>query len=418
MDVRRLQRELTTYTGEQTARDGVIKAMEGLQTNTLFSALATSLQNPELASLLDKPYHTLQAKEIELWSHKWAASFLHLELCYCQERLLPALLRPLYAWLQTLKIASLTLIPCGYLAMLPLTTFLLDDGETLGEKIPTSLAPSALSLTHASGSSTLRTGVHTFGNPQSDLYWGEREAHALAEIARQLHINNRKAVQGAVTRDALFQSLQNAQIVDLSCHGLVKSDDYLQSFLHLARKPLSAESPQLTLAEILHWEREVQGLRLLILSSCQSAVPDARKAVEEVRSLSSALLQAGARAVLAPLWSVNEKATYLLMVRFAQEWFPRMHAEPPAAALARAQCWLRTVTNHELAHWETSPCLSLLPKEQAGMTTDQEEAKSSPLSYEVTEVQKGIRKEAAHGDPSRRPYANPIYWAGFQIAGW
>src|SRR5258708_36717653 len=66
------------------------------------------------------------------------------------------------------------------------------------------------------------------------------------------------------------------------------------------------------------------------------------------------MLQAGARAVRASLWPVDDKAPYLLIVRFAQEWFPRMQSEPPAAALARAQRWLRTVTNRDLQRWRAT----------------------------------------------------------------
>jgi len=63
------------------------------------------------------------------------------------------------------------------------------------------------------------------------------------------------------------------------------------------------------------------------------------------------MLQAGAEAVLAPLWSVEELATYLLMARFAQVWFPNMKSKAPAAALIEAQHWLRTVTIRGLLAW-------------------------------------------------------------------
>lgn len=71
-----------------------------------------------------------------------------------------------------------------------------------------------------------------------------------------------------------------------------------------------------------------------------------------MRSLAAGMLQAGAEAVLAALWPVDDRATYLLITRFAQEWLPRMETEPPAAALARAQKWLRSVTNRELQVWQ------------------------------------------------------------------
>ena len=51
-------------------------------------------------------------------------------------------------------------------------------------------------------------------------------------------------------------------------------------------------------------------------------------------ALRAGMLQAGARAVMASLWSIDDKATYLFIIRFAQEWFPNLQTEPPAAALA------------------------------------------------------------------------------------
>ncbi len=172
----------------------------------------------------------------------------------------------------------------------------------------------------------------------------------------------------------------------------------------------------------------MQGLQLLILSACESAAADLKGAVDEVRSISTAMLQAGAHAVLAPLWKVNDHATFLLMARFAQEWFPRIKKESPAAALARAQRWLRNVTNEELSSWEASA----LPQEKEQQETTMHmntwqqnygsEANSTSdrqrLRAEMHDAEGLIRQEASTNQPDLRPYADPIYWAGFQIVGW
>ena len=119
----------------------------------------------------------------------------------------------------------------------------------------------------------------------------------------------------------------------------------------------------------------MDGLRLFILSSCQTAILDIDGAIDEVRSLAVGIIQAGARAVLGTLWSVDDEATYLLIVRFAQEWFLRMDDEPPSAAFGRAQRWLRTVTNYNLAEWRVTTLSPLVLEEQskAGLTMSQQE---------------------------------------------
>jgi CHAT domain-containing protein len=276
----------------------------------------------------------------------------------------------------------------------------MDEDKTLGDWFPTSIAPSALSLLHVQPSGEIRDGVYTLGNPRGDLRFAEAEAYALQYIARKLGITSHCTMQEAVTSTALRKSLKHALVIDLACHGKVNPDDYLQSCLMLAH------DPPLTLGTILNWGRDMQGLRLLILSACESATADLQGAVDEVRSLTPAMLQAGACAVLAPLWRVDDRATFLLMTRFATEWFPQIRTEPPAVALARAQRWLRNVTNEELKHWEARALpLSPVPGPQK-------------LRSDMSQAEEIIRTVAARNPSHLRPYADPIFWAGFQIAGW
>ncbi len=182
----------------------------------------------------------------------------------------------------------------------------------------------------------------------------------------------------------------------------------------------------------------IEGLRLLILSACQTAILNLREASDEVRSLAAGMLQSGAEAVLAAQWAVDDEATYLLVVRFAQEWLPRMHNEPPATALARAQRWLRTATRGDLEEWYATSFPETSGEEewhQAG--TEQPEidlwrafseqggpgrlvaVRGRGNRYEVNEAQalvrSGVRQQNEH---KVCPYADPIYWAGFQITGW
>jgi CHAT domain-containing protein len=208
--------------------------------------------------------------------------------------------------------------------------------------------------------------------------------------------------------------------------------DFLRSSLRLAKRK------QFTLAEALNRKVDLRGVRLLILSACHTAILDLRGARNEVRSLAAGMIQAGARAVLAALWSVDDQATYLLVVRFAQEWFPKMDSEAPAAALARAQRWLRTVTNRELQRWRATglPGITAEERQQAGSMTPlhdpwgEEQGVSVGTAkrvavrgrgdrYELSEAETLIHTAAAKQEvPDSCPYADPYYWAGFQVIGW
>ncbi|MFL5627735.1 MAG: CHAT domain-containing protein, partial [Ktedonobacteraceae bacterium] len=132
--------------------------------------------------------------------------------------------------------------------------------------------------------------------------------------------------------------------------------------------------------------------------------------------------------------SVDDRATYLLMVRFAQEWFPKLDNEAPSAALARAQSWLRTVTNRELLAWHASTVPVVTEEERRGAGAE------ISMSYNEQEMLGRSRLVAVRGRGNRyttgeaegevhlkvkqevdldaRPYVNPIYWAAFQVTGW
>src|SRR5258708_30445810 len=128
----------------------------------------------------------------------------------------------------------------------------------------------------------------------------------------------------------MIEVLRTGVVVNASCHGMFDLRNFLRCRLILAHEE------ELTLADMLSDQVDLRGLRLLILSACQTAILDLQGARDEVRSLAAGMLQAGAAAILASLWSVDDQATYLLMVRFALEWFPQLHMDPPATALAPA----------------------------------------------------------------------------------
>jgi len=393
------------------------------------------LNTPELADLAEQPLGSLKPADKALLANTLGHLFLQLEVPRCLKVLAETALSPLITWLLEQGATSLTLIPCGYLAAFPLAAVPLADGRPVGEILPTSVALSAQSLLYDEAADRQRTGLYALGDPRpthQPLPWGEVEAYTLAKLARSVGIPGRVKVQRDAKRTWLIEALQHARVLDASCHGMFDANDFLQSALQLAG------GERLTLAKALNREVDLRGLRLLILSACQTAILDLRGASNEVRSLAAGMIQAGARAVLAALWSVDDRATYLLMVRFAQEWLPRMDHEPPAAALSRAQQWLRTVTNRQLQQWHatTLPIVTEEEREEAGsaypkrnLWTEEEHVAVSAMKlaatrdrgyrYDLPEAESQVHTKAGQqNDLDACPYADPIYWAGFQITGW
>lgn len=356
--------------------------------STLDAAAQEAIATPMLMHLVDQSLEDLSANDRNLLANMMRDRLLKRELQRCLETLADVALRPLVTWLCELGATSITLIPCGWLALFPLAAAMLPDGSTMSETLPASVAPSARSLLVEEYVKTGRSGIYAIGDPRpthQQLFWGEAEALTLTRLAHRLSMHGEARVQHRATRNSLIKMLSEGYIVDASCHGVFDPEDFLRSAL------LLANGKRLRLGDMLSREADLRGLRLLILSACETAILDLNGAIDEVRSLAVGMVQAGAQAVLASLWKVDEKATYLLMVRFAQEWFPKMHSEPPAVALARAQHWLRTATNRKLQQWR----------------------------FGLSDAEETVRAAAGQqDDPDACPYADPFYWAGFQITGW
>ena len=422
--------------GHRSTLDDATQALISNVHNMLHQA---NMINPSLQGIatdINSPLDTLFESSIAILRGTLAHEVLQRELERCLALLSEIILRPLIAWLREEGATSLTLIPCGVLAAFPLSAVLLSDGRSVGETLPTSIAPNARALLRAEQTNELRHGFYALGNPlptRQELRWGEAEALTLAQVATRSGVSSEARVQWQATRESLLSALHSSLVVDASCHGVFDSSDFLRSRLTLANQR------ELTLAELLSHQIDVRGLRLLMLSACQTALLDLQGARDEVRSLATGMLQAGVTSVLASLWAVDDKATYLLMTRFAQEWLPRMHDESPVPALARAQHWLRTVTNRELQDWQAAlPQFSPPQKEQrmhghddtsftniapieniALVDTHQLVAvRGHSYRFDMMQAQDYVRDIAEEGIPDACPYADAYYWAGFQLAGW
>jgi CHAT domain-containing protein len=395
---------------------------------TIDAAAQFLLALPELTPLVDFTLTTLSEENCSLLASTLNHDVLQRELQHCQSVLTQAMLQPLIPWLHEAGVRSLTLVPCGRLAAFPLEGTPLTDGRTLGETLPTSIAPSARSLLRDEQIVWPRTGVYALGNPyptQQNLRWGEAEAFTIAELGSRFDQITSVKVQWQATRNWLIEALHTGLVVNASCHGIFDTHSFLRSRLLLAHEE------ELTLADMLSEQADLRGLRLLILSACQTSILDLQGARDEVRSLAAGMLQAGAAAILAALWAVDDRATYLLMVRFALEWFPQMHNEPPATALARAQYWLRTVTNRELQAWQANmlsiPTVANEPAKgpeasegiHLSVNSDRLVAvRGRANRFDAVQAEETVRSYAEELLADACPYSDPYYWAGFQITGW
>jgi tetratricopeptide (TPR) repeat protein len=406
--------------------------------STLAVALRAILTARGLSTVLDTPVEDLTRTAMNQAAAALNRDFLSAELDRCLPKLAAAALTPVAAWVRRLELGAVTLVPCGVLPAFPVASAPVEPvtagatggagggigtgaagggpaGRTLADLVPITVAPSARTLIAADSPPAVRDGVFTLGDPRptgQPLRWGEAEAKTVAALGGD---RSRARVREAATREWFIASMRRGAVVSAACHGRFDGGDMLKSGL------LLADGQRFTLADAFALTEDIAGLPLLVLSACQSAVVDMRGAPGEVRSLPTGMLQAGVRAVLAPLWSVDDQATYLLMTRFAQEYLPAMSTEHPGAALARAQAWIRDVTREELARWhpvvegaETTEGAEVAE----GFTVAAGSEDSDADRYSADEAQRFIAGLSAYHEGTEKPYAHPIHWAGFQVYGY
>jgi CHAT domain-containing protein/tetratricopeptide (TPR) repeat protein len=293
------------------------------------------------------------------------------------------LLAPLLHHLSQAKSPTATLIPTGLFSLLPLHAAWTRD--TQGNRryacdfIQFTYAPNALALPAARevAAQPPATTLLAINDPQpvsaSSLPSASIEtANAIATFPGS---NNRQLLQHeAATPAAVLAALPSYPVAHFSCHGKANFRSPLDSGLAMAH------DETLTLRDLL--DLKLKGLRLAVLSACETGIPGT-DLPDEVISLPTGLLQAGAAGVVSSLWSVADLSTMVLLSRFYQLW--RTDGLEPPAALRQAQLWLRDSTGPELAPY--------LPASHPELAAQLQQA------------------------ANQRPFAHPFHWAAFTYVG-
>jgi CHAT domain-containing protein len=214
--------------------------------------------------------------------------------------------------------------------------------------------------------------------PRSDhppLPYAVTEARAIhARFPSGIHLRGQDA-----TRSALLDRLGEFPVFHFAGHARANLEQPLDSAL------LLAGDDALTIQDLM--SHRLVGVRLAVLSACETAVA-AQHVPEEALGIPSALMQAGAAAVIGTQWTVPDVSTAALTARFFDLWMSG--EQEPTIALRRAQQWLRDSTNVQLA-----------------------EALPEVLGYDTSALSPTARRLWQ----TARPYAHPHYWAGFVYVG-
>jgi CHAT domain-containing protein len=297
---------------------------------------------------------------------------------------------PLAGRLAALGAAAATVIPLGPLSLLPLPAAA-PEGCTIA------LAPSARALRAASHALRERAEkapvLLAVGNPLPPPVGWRALEYARVEvraIEQFFAAGSRRILpEEAATKMAVTQSLPGATHLHLACHGGFEILEPLDSALYLSGED------RLTLRDLLEGNLDLSSQQLAVLSACQTGIAEFERAPDEVIGLPAGFLQAGIPGVVATLWPVNDRSTAVLVAEFYRLLLAER--KDPATALDMARRYLRDATSLELTEW-----FERLYDDSGG---------TDLVAYEAAA---DLRRQA---DPADRPYADPVYWAGFVYSG-
>jgi len=173
------------------------------------------------------------------------------------------------------------------------------------------------------------------GSTLASLPSAELEAAAVVEAF---------GTPGTVVRDATRQgvlaALPSAARLHVAAHGVFDADDPARSGIVLGDGAGGYDT--LTLSELRR--ADLRGLQLATLATCRSAVQAQLPGRARI-CLPTALLDAGARGVIASLWPVEDDPSFELMPAL----YRKLRTLPPAQALATVQREMSE--SHPARHW-------------------------------------------------------------------
>ena len=221
------------------------------------------------------------------------------------------LIRPIEKELTNSNVETLVFVLDGLLRNIPMTA--LHDGKNyLVDKYSVALAPS-LKLVDAKPLQVAKLEVLTAGLSEARQGFAPLPGvtEELEKIANE--VNTEKLLNQSFTTSNFKEKVKLSAfpVIHLATHGQFSSQAN-DTFILTYDDRISAKA----LDSLLRTDASVnRPVELLVLSACQTATGDNRA----VLGLTGMAIRAGARSTVASLWSVNDEATSLLMIKFYQE---------------------------------------------------------------------------------------------------
>lgn len=226
----------------------------------------------------------------------------------------------------------------GALHYLPFAALLDDGGGYLIDRYSLRFLPSASVLKHLRPAQVgkpaplLVLGNPDLGDPRLDLAFAENEAQLVANLFPASRVLLRKEAS-----ETNFKTVGSAfPRIHFASHGKFQADEPLKSGLFLAGD--ANNDGVLTVGELYSMNLDVD---LVTLSACETGLGKIANG-DDVVGLTRGFLYAGSRSIVASLWSVDDKATAMLM----QAFYGNLKSMSKREALQLAQIKTRAAYPH------------------------------------------------------------------------
>jgi CHAT domain-containing protein len=328
-------------------------------------------------------------------------------------------------------LTELILVPHLYLHQIPFAALPLGDGQLLGDSFLLRAVPSCQVLEFCQN----RPPVVFETSQETRLPYGLVEdatedlpctAYECQQIAQLYHIPDAQHLKGrhqaTVTN---YQHLaRTVQGIHSSHHASSRLDNPLESALQLG-------DGVITLGQLLSPGWRLPNLGEVFLSCCETNL-GLTPITDDLLTLATGFLCAGARSVISTLWAVDDLATALFSICYYQR---RHQGDNRAVALQQAQKTLRQLTGEtfksvyrpQLEQTLNQRLQSVSQQAKSAQHKRDQYPQDSP-EYQVWEQERKQYQKLAqliYNTKTRLkqlsqvayPFADPYYWAAFTCQG-
>ncbi|MEH2225136.1 CHAT domain-containing protein [Nostoc sp.] len=229
------------------------------------------------------------------------------------------------------------------------------------------------------------------------------------QLAKMYNIppENRLIGSSQATSKNYRQLAQQVQVLHSCHHAQSRLDNPLESQLKLA-------DGSITLGQLMTPSWRLPQLVEVFLSCCETNL-GTPSLTDDILTLSTGFLCAGARSVISTLWSVNDLATALFSIFYYQQ---RQEGKNRPEALQKAQIQLREFTKLDLN--KIFQEVEVREKELIG---NRKKYLSGSIEYEEWKLEYNMyaklnrRIKEIENSTQQFPFSDPHYWAAFICHG-